>query len=237
MKKSFNFYAVIWAICLVLFNILSFVTPNEIAGISKFDGSFWIGYVFITIGFIGQLVCAYTAFKADNLKKLFYNIPLINISYTGLVVMLIVGGIAMAIPQFPEWLGVIICFVVLAISIIAVLTAKVAIDAVSAIDEKIAKNTAFIKSLTLDAQSLMNRANAPMLKEKCKRVYEALRYSDPVSSEQLSYVENQIKNEFDLLTDAVLSDDLDKTEIAVKEILTLISKRNNKAKLLKQRGI
>ncbi len=233
MKKTFNFYAIIWAICLVLFNILSFITPNEIAGVSKFAGSFWIGYGFITISFIGQLVCAYITFKADNLKKLFYNIPLINISYIGLVIMLIVGDMAMAVPKFPEWLGIIICFVVLAISIIAVLTAKVAIDAVTNIDEKVAKYIAFIKCLTLDAQSLMNRANAPMLKEKCKKVYDALRYSDPVSSEQLSDVENQIKNEFDLLTDAVLSDDLDKTEISVKEILTLISDRNNKAKLLK----
>ena len=233
MKKTFNFYAVIWAICLVLFNIISFVTPNEIAGVSKFDGSFWIGYVFITISFIGQLVCAYITFKANNLKKLFYNIPLINISYTGLVAILIIGGIAMVLPKFPEWLGIIICFVVLAINIIALLTAKVAIDTVSAIDEKVAKSTAFIKSLTLDAQSLMNRANAPILKEKCKKVYDALRYSDPVSTEQLNDIENQIKNEFDLLTDAVLSDDLDKTEISVKEILTLISDRNNKAKYLK----
>ncbi len=230
MKKTFNFYAVIWAICLVLFNVICFVAPNEIAGVSKFDGTFWIGYVFITISFIGQLICAYIAFKADNLKKFFYNIPLINISYTGLVVMLIVGGMAMAVPKFPEWLGIIICFVVLVINSIAVLAAKAAIDAVTTIDEKVAKNTAFIKSLIFDAQNLMNRANAPMLREKCKKVYDALRYSDPVSSEQLSDIENQIKNEFDLLTDAVLSDDLDKTEISVKEILTLISNRNNKVK-------
>lgn len=233
MKKTFNFYAVIWAICLVLFNVLAFITPNKMAGVSKFDGAFWIGYVFITISFIGQLVCAYISFKANSLKKLFYNISLIHISYTGLIVMLIVGGATMAIPQFPEWLGIVICYAVLAINAIAILTATVAIDAVSAIDEKVANNTAFMKSITADAQNLMNRANAPMLKEKCKKVYEALRYSDPVSSEQLSDIEKQIKDEFDLLTDAVISDDLDKTESSVKEILNLISYRDNKAKLLK----
>lgn len=233
MKKTFKFYISVWAICLLLFNVLAFTTPNKIAGVSKFDGAFWIGYAFITISFIGQLVCAYISFKANSLKKLFYNISLIHISYTGLIVMLIVGGAAMAIPQFPEWLGIIICFAVLAINVIAILTATVTIDTVSAIDEKIANNTDFIKSITVDAQNLINRANAPMLKQKCKKVYEALQYSDPVSSEQLSDVEKQIKDEFDLLTDAVLSDDLDKTEISVKEILTLISDRNNKAKSLK----
>ena len=233
MKKAFNVYAIIWAICLVLFNVLSFVTPNEIAGTSKFDGSFWIGYMFITITFIGQLICAYIALKANNLRKLFYNIPLIDISYIGLVAMLIAGGIAMSVPKFPEWLGIIICFAVLAVNVIAVLSAKVAIDTVSAIDDKVSKNTEFIKILTLDAQNLINRANAPVLKEKCKMVYEAIRYSDPVSNEQIVDIERQIKEEFDLFTDAVLSDDLDKTESSVKEILSLISDRNNKAKLLK----
>lgn len=231
MKKTFKFYAVIWAICLVLFNVFAFITPNKIAGVSKYDGAFWIGYTFITISFIGQLVCTYISFKADSLKKLFYNISLINISYTGLIVMLIVGGAAMAIPQFPEWLGIIICLAVLAINVIAILTAAVAIDTVSAIDEKIANNTDFIKSITVDAQNLINRANAPMLKEKCKKVYEALRYSDPVSNEQLSDVEKQIKDEFDLLTDAVISDDLDLTESSVKELLNLICERNNQCKL------
>lgn len=42
MKKTFKFYAIIWVICLALFNVISFVTPDEIAGISKFSGSFWI---------------------------------------------------------------------------------------------------------------------------------------------------------------------------------------------------
>ena len=58
------------------------------AGASKFVGAFWTGYIFITLAFIGQLVCSYFALKAESLQKMFYNIPLITISYTGLIVML-----------------------------------------------------------------------------------------------------------------------------------------------------
>ena len=58
MNKRFRTYAVIWAILFALFNAICFVAPNEIAEVSKFDGAFWTGYIFITLAFIGQLVCS-----------------------------------------------------------------------------------------------------------------------------------------------------------------------------------
>lgn len=233
MKKTFKFYAIIWVICLALFNVISFVTPDEIAGISKFSGSFWIGYIFITFAFIGQLICAYIAFKAENLKKLFYNIPLITISYIGLMVMLVVGGITMAIPGMPNWLGVIVCLAVLGFTAISVIKATFAVEIVSDIDDKIATETAFINTMTVQSQNLVNRANASMLKKQCKKVFDAFRYSDPMSSVALADVEQRIKEEFDVLTDAVISDNLDVTESSAKELIRLIAERNNKCKTLK----
>ena len=235
MKKNFKLYIICWAILLVLFNIICFVTPNEAAGLNKFGGAFWVGYIFITAAFIGQLVCAYIAFKAENLKKLFYNLPLITLSYTGLVLTLVFGGAAMTIPNLPNWIGIIVCLIILAFTAIAVISAKAAGTVVSNIDEKIKTNAAFIKEMTVETQNLMNRANAPKLKEYCKKVYEALRYSDPMSKEQLTDIENRIKEEFDALTDAVISDDLDGTETGAKELCDLINVRNRKCKLLKDR--
>ena len=55
MKKTFNYYSICWLISLVVFNVIAFVTPNDIAGVSKFTGTFWSGYIFITLAFIGQL--------------------------------------------------------------------------------------------------------------------------------------------------------------------------------------
>lgn len=233
MKKTIKFYTAIWAICLLLFNALAFVTPNKIADVSKFDGAFWVGYIFITIAFVGQLICAYIAFKAENLKKLFYNIPLISISYIGLVVMLVVGGLTMAIPGMPNWLGTIVCFAVLGFTVISVIKAGFAAEIVSNVDAKIATETAFIKTMTVESQNLVNRANASMLKKQCKKVYDAFRYSDPMSSVALADIEQRIKEEFDALTDAVIADDLNATESSVKELIRLIAERNNKCKVLK----
>ena len=233
MNKRIRTYAVIWAILFALFNVICFVSPNEMAGVSKFDGAFWTGYIFITLAFIGQLVCSYFALKAESLQKMFYNIPLITISYTGLIVMLIVGALAMAIPNLPNWVGIIVCLAVLAFTAISVITAKAAGAIVSGIDEGVQAKTSFIKKITLDAENLVNRAKAPMLKKLCIKVYDAFRYSDPVSNTQLSNIENRIMEEFSMLTDAVLADDLDLTESSADEVIALVEERNNKCKLIK----
>lgn len=233
MKKGFKYYLSVWVILIAVFNVAVFVSPGEAGGYSKFGGAFWLGYIFITLAFIGQLICAYFAFKADSLQKFFYNVPLIRISWTGLVLTLIFGTLCMAIPNLPSWIGVILCFAVLASTAISVIKATAAGDIVSEIDEKIESKTSFIKALTSDAESLTNRAKAPMLKKLCTKVYEAARYSDPVSNIQLSDIENRIKEEFSAFTDAVLADDLDLAESSSNEVITLIEERNNKCKLIK----
>ena len=233
MKKTFNYYSICWLISLVVFNVIAFVTPNEIAGVSKFTGTFWSGYIFITLTFIGQLGCAYKAFQADNLKKLFYNIPLISVSYTGLVAMLIVGIICMAVPFIPYWVGIIACLLVLAFSAISVIKATATADIVSEIDEKIKVQTHFIKLLTADAEHLMVSSKTVELKAEAKKVYEAIRYSDPMSSNALSDIEGQIQSEFEFLSQAVKTEDLELAKSVANGLLNLIDGRNKKCKVLK----
>lgn len=233
MKKSIGVYSIIWAICLVVFNVIVFVTPNELAGVSKFGGSFWVGYIFITIAFVGQLVCAFIALKAKNLKKLFYHIPLFSISYVGLIAMLIAGSIFMAIPVLPEWIGIIVCVIILAINIIAIISAKSAAEIVSGIDEKVRVQTFFVKELTIEAQGLMNSAKSDDLRAETKKVYEAIRYSDPVSNAALVEINAQIKRQFNAFANAVASEDDELAKEAANALVEMVELRNQKCKLLK----
>lgn len=233
MKKTFNYYGICWLIALAVFNVIAFVTPNEIAGVSKFNGAFWAGYIFITIAFVGQLGCTYKAFKAENLKKMFYNIPLISVSYTGLIAMLVVGTVCMAVPFIPYWVGIIACLSVLAFSAISVIKATVASDVVSEIDEKIKVQTQFIKLLTADAEHLMTSSKTAQLKAEAKKVYETIRYSDPMSNEALADIEGQIQSEFTFFAQAIKSEDLELAKSVTGELLNLIDGRNKKCKVLK----
>ena len=233
MKKTFNYYSICWLISLVVFNVIAFVTPNDIAGVSKFTGTFWSGYIFITLAFIGQLGCAYKVFQAENLKKLFYNIPLISVSYTGLVAMLIVGIICMAVPFIPYWVGIIACLLVLAFSAISVIKATATADIISEIDEKIKVQKQLIKLLTADAEHLMSSSKTAELKAAAKKVYEAIKYSDPMSNEALADVEGQIQSEFTVFSQAIKSEDLELAKSVEDGLLNLIDARNKKCKVLK----
>ena len=230
MKKGFKYYLSIWVILLAVFNVAVFVSPGEAGGYSKFGGAFWVGYIFITLAFIGQLICAYFAFKADSLQKFFYNVPLIRISRIGLVLTVILGTLCMAIPNLPNWIGVILCLAVLAFTAITVIKATAAGDIVSGIDKNIESKTSFIKLLTADAESLMSAAKTPELKAEVKKVYEAIRYSDPMSNAALEEINEQIQNQFSAFADAVKSEDSDLAASFSAKLLIMIHNRNKKCK-------
>lgn len=233
MKKAFKFYVLAWAIFLVIFNLLCFITPSELFGTAKIDATFWVSYAFITIAFLGNLACAYIAFKKDTLTKVFYNLPLITVSYWGLILMLIVGLAAMLIPFVPNWVGAIVGIAVLAFTTISVIQTKGAAEAVENIDEKNKARTSFIKNLIVETENILGHARGKEIKAECEKVYEAVRYSDPVSNEALSIVEAKITVKVDELASAVEADDAEKVKKIAGEIVMLVGDRNQKCKGLK----
>lgn len=230
MSRTFKVYSAIWAICFATFNIIAFARPTFI---NIFTGSFWIGYLFIDIAFAGQLCCSYIAFKAENLQKTFYNVSLILVSYIALVSMLIAGSLCMVIPFFPVWLSVVICVLVASISASIIFVTCFVINVVSGIDNEIKTKTFAIKTLTADAEHLLSVTQSFELKKECEKVYENLRYSDPMSNTALSEINEQIQRQFSSFESAVNSADLELTVSIADELLVLIDKRNKQCRLLK----
>lgn len=233
MNKNFKYYASIWTILLIVFNIATFVSPNEAAGMTKFGDAFWVGYIFITLAFIGQLAVSFFAFGAKNMQKFFYKVPLIRISWAGLVLTLVFGVLCMVIPNLPNWIGIIACFAVLGFNAISLAKANIAADIVSETDDKIKAQTSFIKTLTVDAEHLMSTSKTAELKVLAKKVYEAVLYSDPMSNAVLVEVEEKIQNGFLDFENAVETQDYECASSTANELLSLIDIRNKKCKLLK----
>lgn len=232
MKNKFQYYLGVWVVLLIVYNIIAFAFQ---AGPGEFTTGFWIGYVFVLIAFCGQLVCARMAFREENAQKLFYHLPLLTISYTTLVISFIFGAVCALIPGIPYWIEIVISVIILAAAAITVMKAEAAAEIVSARDEKIKGQTLFIRSFTVDAESLMSRAKSKDAKlgEYISKVYEAARYSDPMSNEALASIESQITITFSSLTDAVDKGDVNAVKKAADEIVILLNDRNKKCKLLK----
>lgn len=234
MKKGFKFYALCWAILFVLFNVICFATPSELKGYSKFAGAFFCGYGFITAAFIGQLVCAYITFKTENLKKLFYNLPLVRISYTGLCLTVVFGALCMAVPDLPNWIGIIVCLLILSFNIIAIIKAKLAAETVGEIDENVKAKTMFTTELTLQAQNILTDAKTDTQKQSVKKVFDAMRYSDPVSDNELFDVETNIKMMMNRLSTSVKNNDEENVVSLSNSITELIKQRNAICKAYKK---
>ncbi|MBR7112065.1 MAG: hypothetical protein IKC75_04000 [Clostridia bacterium] len=232
MKKNFKFYVLGWVALLGLFNLLAFIIPAW-PTLEKFTPSFWIGWGFTIGAFLGQLICAWYAFKEESAKKTFYNISLFSVSYAGLITMFVVSMICIIVTPLPYWIAAIACSIVLIANIVTVAKAKMAIDVVASVDEKIEKATAFIYDMREESESLFARVKSEGFKPLCKKVRDAFKFSDPMSNAGLASVEVDIKNHFEAFSKAISEGKADVVTYEADEVLALIAERNNKCKKLK----
>ena len=234
MKKDFKVYALIWAILLTVWCAFVFlVRPIIPRYVIDYDARFWTAFVFIALALIGNLVCAHLAFTTESLKKMFLNISLITVSWSVLIAMLGVGSVFMLIPNCPVWIVAVVCIIILAFNAITVIKVGWAADAVSKVDERVVAQTSFIKKLIVDIESSLSRAKSDAVKVECKKVYEAVRYSEPMSNAVLSVTEAKITVKMDEFFSAVVADDVEKVEEIADEIVILVAERNKKCKSLK----
>lgn len=234
MKKNFKYFALIWAVCFVLFNAITFLVPNEAFGITRFDKPiFWIAYALIAASFAMQLVTAYMFARTNEKEKTFLKVPVLRIGYCAVVVSLVVGLAFMIFPVLPAWIGAIVCLLVAGYFIIACVRASAVATVVSDVGEKLKQKTSFLRSATVEAENITARAAAPEIKANAKKVYEALRFSDPMSAPELESLEREISDGLNDLKQAVLSGDNKTVSIVSESLLLTIKERNGKCKLLK----
>ena len=230
MSKVSKNYLIIWGIMLAVFNLIVFIAPGW-GGLEKYTGAFWVAYAFTMIAFVAHLLLTLWAFKdaAESKQRLFLNIPIITISYTGMVLTIIVGALCMLNSLLPVWAAVIVMAIMLLLYGVSIAKTMIAIDAVEEVQTKVATSTAFIKSLRAEADSLVGMAS-PSSKALCTKVVEAIRYADPVSNELSMEVESELKSKLGEFAAAVKSGDDAKTNVLGNEVLSLIKERNVKCR-------
>ena len=234
MKKGLTYYSVAWAICLAVFNVLTFVMPHAIGNFDWYQHpSFWIGYAFVMLSFIMQLLVGVKVFSSDKKDKVFLRMSLLTISYSSLFISLVVGAVFMTVPVLPEWIAAIVCTVVTGYYALAYLKGSAAIDFVEKVGEEVKNKTALMRELVSESESLMAYAKTDVAVVATKKIYESLRYSDPMSNDKLYYVEKEISEAYILFADKVKNVVDEGLEEQAEKLCVLINDRNNKCKLLK----
>ena len=231
MKKHFRYYLAAWVILVAAFNAIVFCLPSEINGYQKILGATVSGYAMIMLSFAGQLICAWIALHRGGAQRLFLRLPLLTISYTALIVSILAGTACMAIPNLPNWFGAVVCVAILAFTAVAVIKASAAAEIVEETGADIERRTSFIRAMTAKAESLTAKARTDAARAACRQVYEAFRYSDPVSAVALTDEEQRIAEAFDAFSAAIAAGE-DGTEPA-ETLSGLLTERNAKCKAMK----
>lgn len=237
MKNIFKYYLICWAVALAVFNVVAFVVSGNTVGLSNVTSSFWIAYAFITLAFCGNLGCSFLFFREENRNKAFLKIPVLYFAFCALVLSLIVGAVAMAVSAIPYWVGIIIDMLVLAFYAMAITKAAAATDIINTLETKVNEKTSYIKTLSIEANSLISRANSDETKALAKKVYEAIRYSDPMSVSELVEFEERIEREFSAFADSIKNNDIELATASADELINLLNDRNKKIELMKKESI
>lgn len=216
--------------------ITSMFIPSTVTEIGKglytprYDGAFVVG---ILVALVGLAVAIFGTMKAElsTKEKTFLGISFITEAYA-LSIASVVLGIVYYLLVPIAWVGIVFAVALAAFGMVTFMKVKVAVDEVEKVGEKVKAQTQYIKMLTVDAQNLMNRAATPEAKEAAKKVYEAVRYSDPMSNDALSVIEAKITVKFDEFANEVNAGGSKVTDLA-DELVVLVKERNNKCRVLK----
>lgn len=222
MKKNKGMAYAVLVVAFVLFNVIAFAVSTAKTA------TFWIAYVFTAVAFASQIAIWKFAFKgADALKSKFLGIPLISIGITYLIIQIIAFAVFMVLPLMASWIAIVVCALILGISAICFIGTETGREEINRVEEKVEKKVFYIKSLQVDVEMLASAETDADTKAALTKLAEKIRFSDPMSNDALSELEAEISAKVKEL----------KTTENKSEIITvldsLITERNNKAKLLK----
>lgn len=233
MKKSFKFFFIVWALAVLLFNAITFIVPNNVLGVTRFDKPiFWISYALVMVTFIGQIIVSLIYSRRDTAEKKFLGLTLLRESIIAVLISLIVGAVFMTLPILPTWIAAIVCLLVLAYHLFTAIKITAAINYVEYVGEKVKAQTELIRTLTTDASTLSAKAKTTETKAIANKVYETIRYSDPMSNDSLSKDDADIQIKYNELKDSIVNNKENIKELA-DELFILLKDRNAKCKALK----
>lgn len=226
MRRYYKYYITCWLATIIAFNTITFVVVSSNIGFAELTPSFWIGYSFNMLSFIGNLLASNIFFKKDTKDKIFFNLSIIQIAILILIVSLIAGIISMTVTAIPYWIGVVADVLILTIYCIAVTNAVASVKIAESKSKQIKDETSFIKTLISEAENLKISVINEDIKKTANKIYEAIRYSDPVSNCNLKAINEEIKNEFEAFKNAVKDNDVELANAIAANLLALIDKRN-----------
>ncbi len=222
MKKNSTKGYVILGILFALVSIIAFVVPTVKTT------TYWIAYVFTAAAFAAQIGIWKTALgKEETLKSKFLGFPIVHIGIVYAVIQVIAFALFMFVPTLPAWSAIVVCSIIAGVSAVCMISADAGRNEIERVEAKVQKKVFYIRELQADIEVLTDNESDATVKTALAQLAEKIRFSDPMSSEQLADLENKISSKV-----AELKTTSNKLEI-ITELNSLFDERNKKCKILK----
>ena len=219
-KSVIAVYGIILFVYLLAFLLIPF--PKR--------SSSWISFAFTIISIAASLFICRIAFKDDKpLASRVYGVPVFRVGVIYAVVQFTVGLIVCIVSAFvtvPAWIPLMIGVIFLAACIIGVIATDNTRDVVEKLDKDVRETTKRVTYFRLDIDSIADSCKEPEVKDELRKLGEAFRYSDPVSSEFTADSEEKICEELEALKQLVKEGDAAAVKEKIVCVKDLLAERN-----------
>lgn len=231
MTKNEKRVCIVLAIILAIFVVVSLAVPFVKGGV------FWLSFVFGIIAIAVQLYVLKSAFgKDESPRSKFYGFPIARIGFAYMVAQLALSLIFMGIGFIcPVWIPVVIYVVLLGGASIGFIAADVTRDEIERQDVVLKADTECMQSLRSIAYSLSGQIADKDCSEILQSLADEFKYSDPVSSESIKDIEQELIVLVGELQKAVADTDVEATKALCQKIKVTLTERNRLCKINKKR--
>lgn len=229
MNKNAIRWWVVLGVVLVVYNVLAFALPFPKTAV------FAVSYLFTTIAILAQIYVIRTAFyRGEGVKSKFYGFPIAKLGVIYLAVQLIAGLVFMALGLIvPVWLPLALYVVLLGVAAAGFVAADAARDEVVRQEVKLEKDVSRIREFQAKGRALVALNQVSEAARPLEKLAENLRFSDPVSSEALTEIEDQLAECLTQLQEAVSAQKTEQILSVCQEAEHILAERNQLCKLSK----
>lgn len=187
MKRNSAKGYVILGILFALVSIIAFAVPTAKTA------TFWIAYVFTAAAFAVQIGIWKSALgKEENLKSKFLGFPVVHIGVVYAVIQVIAFAVFMFVPTLPAWSAIVVCSAIAGVSAVCMISADAGRNEIERVEAKVQKKVFYIRERQADIELLADNESDAAVKTALTQLAEKIRFSDPMSNEQLADLENKI---------------------------------------------
>lgn len=220
---------IILLIVLAVFSVITFAVPFEHTPV------FWLSYCMGTFALLvlgGVLLFMFG--KETTVRSKFYGFPVARIAWCYSITQLVLSLIFMIFAgRIPVWIPLIVYLVLFAIAAIGLIGVDAMREEIIRQDAKLKTDISCMTTLRSIVYPLANQCPDPNAKQALEQLADEFRYSDPVSSEALKPVENELQVLVSELQNAVSSGNAEQITALCGKISVVLTERNRLCKLNK----